>query len=178
MLENIDFTSKRLKTRNLNENDIEKLYIIYSDKESMKYRGSEPMKNIEDASKMVSTQKIEEKNAIKIRKAIVEKESNDLIGTLLLEWSNSDPNRYEVGFSFDKNKWNNGYGKETLDMVLGKLEKIKEIREIKAWCLKVNIASVKIFEKNGFAKMSQNEYPESYLFIKELRKSAENKKHC
>src|SRR5690606_25000807 len=90
MLKNIELNSKRLKTRNLNEGDIEKLFKIYSDKESMKFRGSKPMNKIADASKMIFDQTIEKNNIIKIRKAIIKKENKELIGTLLLECDKSD----------------------------------------------------------------------------------------
>ena len=174
MLKNVELNSKRLKTRNLNEGDIEKLFKIYSDKESMKFRGSKPMNKIADASKMIFDQTIEKNNIIKIRKAIIKKENKELIGTLLLECDKSFPNRCEIGFSFEKSEWNNGYGKETLDMVLEKLKTINSIKEVKAWCIKKNIASVKILEKKGFTRINQNEFPESYLFIKELKKTAHN----
>src|SRR5690606_13583906 len=141
MLKNVELNSKRLKTRNLNEGDIEKLFKIYSDKEPMKFRGSKPMNKIADASKMIFDQTIEKNNIIKIRKAIIKKENKELIGTLLLECDKSFPNRCEIGFSFEKSEWNNGYGKETLDMVLEKLKTINSIKEVKAWCIKKNIAS-------------------------------------
>ena len=171
MLKNVELNSKRLKTRNLNEGDIEKLFKIYSDKESMKFRGSKPMNKIADASKMIFDQTIEKNNIIKIRKAIIKKKNKELIGTLLLECDKSFPNRCEIGFSFEKSEWNNGYGKETLDMVLEKLKTINSIKEVKAWCIKKNIASVKILEKKGFTRINHNEFPESYLFIKELKKN-------
>lgn len=174
MLKNIKLISKRLKTRSLSESDIEKLFQIYSDEKSMKFRGSKPMKDIKDAIQMVSGQKSEIGNIVKIRKAIIKKKNSELIGTLLLKWDKSYPNRYEIGFSFDKVEWNNGYGSETLDMVLKKLENYDEITEIKAWCVKKNSASIKIFNKKGFIKINQNEFPRSYLFIKELKKTTHN----
>src|SRR5690606_23953642 len=104
MLKNVELNSKRLKTRNLNEGDIEKLFKIYSDKESMKFRGSKPMNKIADASKMIFDQTIEKNNIIKIRKAIIKKENKELIG--LYFWNATNHFLTDVKLDFHSKKVN------------------------------------------------------------------------
>lgn len=163
-----NFESERLKTRQLVEEDAVNLFQIYSDKEAMKYRGSKPMESIEEGHKMITEQFIENNCTVKVRLAVIKKSNNCLIGTLLLLVDKQVNHSCEIGFSFGKKYWGNGYGTETLTMVTDKLTTIENSKEIKAWCIKENIASIRIFEKAGFSKRKQNKYPNSNLFVKKL----------
>jgi len=162
------FESERLKTSSLNEEDIESLFQMYSDHEAMKYRGSKPMITISDAHFMVANQTSEKGSISKLRLGIRTKTTNILMGTLLLSYNCDLENQLEIGFSFGKEFWHQGYGTETLQMVISHLQTLKSIQELKAWCMKENIASIRIFKNAGFSKMAQNEYPQSHLFVKQL----------
>lgn len=168
MFENLQFESERLITGQLCKADTPTLFQMYSDREAMKYRGSGPMKSIAEAEKMVVDQLKINGQSSALRLAIRNKPNNHLIGTLLLKWDENKPTQCEIGFSFGKQYWNNGYGKETFKMIEERLKSVEEVEEIKAWCRNENIASIRIFEKAGFSKVGQNEYPESILFIKKL----------
>lgn len=169
LFKNVYFESERLKTQRLGNNDAISLFLMYSDSDAMKYRGSKPMKSIEDAYDMISNQFIANNKISKLRLAIWDKTSNNLIGTLLLTWDNHFQSTCEVGFSFGKEYWRKGYGRETLQMMEKGFGNYKNTKAIKAWCIKKNLASVRIFEKAGFSKIQQNEYPQSHLFIKKIQ---------
>ena len=169
MLENIQFESDRLITQPLSEADAKSLFQIYSDNKAMIYRGSRSMHNMEDAYTMVSNQFVTHNQISKLRLGVRVKSTNQLIGTLLLTWSKNSISTCELGFSFGKDYWNNGFGKETVEMVVKKLQTTESITEIIAWCIKENLSSVKLFRKTGFSKKKQNEYPKSYLFSKRIK---------
>lgn len=163
--ESIQFESERLITSSLNENDAQALFEMYSDREAMKFRGSAPMTQLEDAFLMISNQRISERDLMKWRLGIRMKSDNRLIGTLLLVL-NSSSRSCEIGFSFGKQYWGKGFGWETVQMVAEYLMNSMTMNGITAWCRRENTASIKIFEKAGFSETPQNDYPESILFVK------------
>ncbi len=168
MLKDINFESERLITQKLYKKDTEMLLQIYSDSGAMKYRGSKAMKSIEDAIRMVEEQYIENKQVEKIRIGIRKKSDNRLIGTLLLTNDKNAKSSVEIGFSFAKNHWGNGFGQETLSMVECKLPRFEKLEKLRAWCINENIASIRIFQKAGFSEVTQNKYPQSTLLEKAL----------
>jgi len=168
MFKDILLNSERLSFRELDNKDAERLYFIYSDKAAMKYRGSKPMLDISEAYEMITKRVNNQNNLDSYRFGIIEKSENLLIGTLLLKYNTKVQNQCEIGFSFDKNHWNKGYGKETTNILINSFKELKHLKELKAWCKKENIASMKILEKIGFSKKNQNEYPESYLYLLEM----------
>ena len=174
MFQQIKFESDRLIARPLERKDAESLFKIYSDQEAMKYRGSAPMQCLEEAFHMIVKQQIKDNHNTKIRLGLLDKSKDRLIGTLLLDIKKNQTN-CEVGFSFGKKYWSNGFGSETLKMVEESLEKTKKIKEICAWCVKENIASVKIFQKAGYVKKQQIDYPQSYLFEKKIKNDTTTK---
>jgi len=167
----IHFKSERLATANLTQADATALFQIYSDKEAMKYHGSAPMESIEDVYAMITAQ-LTTHPISKLRLGIRLTANNQLIGTLLLVW-NTKTRECEVGFSFGKDHWGNGYGQETLAMMEEKLSAVDRVQTIKAWSNRENQASIRIFEKAGFSVIEQNEHPQSYLFAKRIRHEQE-----
>ncbi len=174
MFQQIKFESERLIAKPLYRKDAGSLFEIYSDQEAMKYRGSAPMKCLEDAFQMITEQEKKGYQGTKTRLGLLDKSKNKLIGTLLLVNKEKQTN-CEVGFSFGKKYWGNGFGSETLEMVEQTLKRIEEIEKINAWCIKENIASVRIFQKAGYIEKLQNDYPKSYLFEKRLKNDTTTK---
>lgn len=168
MLERLRFESKRLRTEILTKEDSQTLFQMYSDAEAMKFRGSNPMINTQDAYKMIAEQYYENDSTSKIRLGIRKKSDNLLIGTVLLKVDNDLPKKCEIGFSFGKEHWRNGYGQETITMIESKLSTTKVFKELIAWCINDNTASLRLFQKSGFKKIDQSEYPKSTLFVKRI----------
>ena len=168
MLEDFNFESERLITSQLLKEDEAVLFEMYSDKEAMRFRDSGAMNTIKDAAHMVENQLSFNNGISKLRLGIKNKSQNTLIGTLLLVHNNDSPNQYEVGLSFGKKYWGKGYALETLKMVEDELKTHHSIYNIKAWCRKGNVASIKLFKKANYLEQQQNIYPKSLLFIKAL----------
>lgn len=168
MLRDIQLNSDRLFTRRLNLSDVSTLFSYYSDVEAMKFRGSAPLKTMDEAEMMVRNSFNKTEDAYNLRLGICCKENNLLLGTLLLKWSPDSNTQCEIGFSFGQKFWNQGFGHETIQMALYNLQKQTSVKSVLAWCIKDNLASIKILIKNGFVESNQDHFPESILLIKEL----------
>ncbi len=155
---------KYFQYRTLNTNDCISLLAIYSDAEAMKYRSSQPMRSIEDAHSFIQNQLVKTEDTTTIRKAVVLKETNTLIGSIMLRYFHDDPDSCLIGYSIGKMYWNKGYGKQIIADIIHYLKIETEVRIIQAWTIKENIASQKILEHNNFIRIPQSEYPESYLY--------------
>lgn len=94
MFEGFNFESERLITSQLLKNDVAALFEMYSDKETMRYRGSESMNSIVDAVFMVENQRSVNNGMSKLRLGIKNKTEDVLIGTLLLVKDEKSPNQY------------------------------------------------------------------------------------
>ena len=165
MFRDIQFESSQLITKSLELSDAPTLLSFYSDAEAMKYRGSPPMQSKNDAVSMILNQCYIEDNQNKLRLAIWNKDINELIGTLLIQWNTENNAACEIGFSFGKIHWNKGYAQQTLHMIEDRLSQ-KGGCTITAFCMKDNLASISVFEKAMYSTVNQDEFPLSLLFIK------------
>lgn len=161
----INSQTDRLIFSLLKPTDARRLFEFYSDAEAMRFRGSGPMASIEDAHEMIANQNIEAEGKTKQRLAIRRKSDDSMIGTLLLVIESSV---CEVGFSFGQQFWNRGYASETLAMVEKHFQTEATITELKAWVVKENEASVRLFQKAGFEETPQSRFPGSILFFKSI----------
>lgn len=164
-----NFESERLRFREMEQVDAAQLLEIYSDAEAMKYRHNPPMKNMEDAISFIQDQKLETDTHYKIRKGVIIKESNELIGSMMYKWSKKNEAACVIGYSIGANYWRRGFGREIVQALVGSIKGLGSVQEIKAWTIKDNIASNRILEINGFQIKEQSEFPESYLFVRKIK---------
>jgi len=154
----------RITFRKLIESDAEKIFLIYSNKEAMKYRGSKALESIMDAKQFIINQKIVKNDVLTIRKGVEIIETKELIGSVMFRFRNKEKQVCEIGYSIGKEYWGKGFGHEIVKKIIETSMKNNDIETLKAWTHKENISSVKILEKNGFKKTKQNEYVDSYLY--------------
>lgn len=152
--------SKRLNFRTLHLDDATRLFEIYSDAEAMKYRQSEPHLTMEDTLEMLERDFLVRISNYEIRYAILDKESQILIGTFMYQPLTK---KAIIGYSFAKEYWNKGFASEVVQYFVEHL-KSKEYEFLEAWVLKENIPSCKVLEKNGFKKITQTIYPQSQFY--------------
>lgn len=153
--------SERLLIRYLAPEDENALFEIYSDKEAMKYRGSKPFESIEEVQQMLQDTNEKLIAQTEFRYAVIEKETNFLIGTFL--YKNSINNQCEIGYSIGKAYWKKGYGTELLNLMIPFLKAIG-FEYLYAKTKKGNEASFQLLIKNGF-KINQFQSQESYYFF-------------
>ena len=153
--------NEKLLIRELTQNDVDVIFELYSDKEAMKFRGSKPFENIEEAIIMIKKVTENIKNGTEYRYAIIEKLSNKLIGTYLITPITNL--NCMVGCSIGKNYWRLGYGLEVMTLMLEYLKNL-EFKQIIGLIKKENIPSIKLVEKMKFRLIEQTEHPEFYKY--------------
>lgn len=168
MIEDLMPDSNRLFTSPLKDKDAMVLFSFYADGEAMKYRGSGPMKDVSDAQEMIDTAIDLTADKKKVRRAVRLKSNDLLVGTILLSVKHKSPNECEVGFSFGKEHWGQGFAQEILIALEAALIKQMKCTVLKAWCKKPNIASNRIFEKLEFELQKQDSFPDSNLYSKNI----------
>ncbi|REG86294.1 GNAT family N-acetyltransferase [Winogradskyella sediminis] len=102
---------------------------------------------------------------LNIRYGIIEKKSNELIGTYLIT-PISDLNCM-VGCSFGKKYWRQGYGTEVMNLMSEYLKNLN-YKKIIGLIKKENIPSIKLVEKMNYKLVKQNKYPEFHQYEKRI----------
>jgi ribosomal-protein-alanine N-acetyltransferase len=157
--------NRKLLIRELIPNDVKVIFELYSDKEAMKFRGSKPFENIDEAEKMLKKVAENINNGIEYRYGIIEKETNNLIGTYLITPITNI--ECMVGCSIGKKYWRLGYGIEVMMLMSEYLRNLK-YEKIVGLIKKENIPSIKLVEKMNFVLIEQTEKPEFYKYEKEI----------
>ena len=114
--------TSRLILREIVTEDVDRIFLLDSNPEVMKYIGVKPVTKLEESEETINKiRKQYQENGI-ARWAVVEKESNLLIGwsglKLLTEPINGFKNVYELGYRFLPEFWGKGYATEAGKAVL------------------------------------------------------------
>lgn len=158
--------NEKLGIRKLTKTDVNVLFELYSDKEAMKFRGSKPFENIEEAIAMLDKVAENILNETEYRYAIIEKKSNEVIGTFLITpVSDSD---CKIGCSIGKKYWRMGYGMEVMLLMSEYLKNLK-YKKLIGLIKKENIPSIKLVQKLNYAFVEQTNYPNFYQYEKEIK---------
>jgi [ribosomal protein S5]-alanine N-acetyltransferase len=165
--------TQRLILRKFEETDAERLFLLDSNPEVMKYIGVPPLSDIsesENVIKMIQQQYLD--NGVG-RLAVIEKESGLLIGwsglKLITQEINGYNNIYDLGYRFIPEYWEKGYAlesaKASLDFGFNDLK--AEI--IYAHAHSENEGSNHILRKIGFEKTGEFTEPDGICFWYELQ---------
>ena len=153
---NIRIETERLIMRPFQKDDVERLFLLDSNPEVMKYIGIKPLTKIEQSAeviKMVQKQYTEKGIG---RWAVIEKESNLLIGwsgLKLIDYEiNGHQNFYEIGYRFLPEFWGKGYATESAKASLEYGFKKMNLDKICAHAHSENVASNHTLKKLGFVE--------------------------
>ncbi|WP_175621700.1 GNAT family N-acetyltransferase [Chryseobacterium schmidteae] len=166
--------TKRLVLRKFEEADYERLFLLDSNSEVMKYIGMPTLSKVEESKEVVKMimQQYEDNGVGRL--AVIEKESELLIGWSGLKLNTSEVNGYqnfhELGYRFLPETWGKGYatesGKASLEYGFNDLK--AEVIYAYAHC--ENQASNHILTKLGFEKTGEFTEPDGICFWYELKK--------
>lgn len=165
--------TQRLILRKFEETDAERLFLLDSDPEVMKYIGMPPLSDMtesENVIKMIQQQYLD--NGVG-RLAVIEKESGLLIGwsglKLITQEINGYNNIYDLGYRFIPEYWGKGYAlesaKASLDFGFNNLK----AETIYAHAHSENEGSNHILRKLGFEKTCEFTELDGICFWYELQ---------
>lgn len=166
--------TERLILRKLEEADAERIFLMDSDPEVMKYIGVPVSTDIEESRHLIRMiQKQYDENGVG-RLAVIEKDSGLLIGwsglKLLTQETNGHKNVLELGYRFLPESWGKGYAMEagiaSLEYGFNELN----ADAIYAYAHSEHDVSNYILRKLGFEKTSEFEEPDGICFWYELKK--------
>lgn len=166
--------TKRLLLRKFEDADFERMFLMDSNPEVMKYIGVPPLTDVNESKNVIKhIQKQYAENGIG-RLAVVEKESGLLIGwsglKLLTEEINGYKNVLDLGYRFLPESWRKGYAYEAAKASLDFGFHQMNAEKITAYAHFENAASIHILTKLGFEKTSEFEEPDGKCFWYELKR--------
>ncbi|WP_288459232.1 GNAT family N-acetyltransferase [uncultured Chryseobacterium sp.] len=165
--------TQRLILRKFEETDAERLFLLDSDPEVMKYIGVPPLSDItesENVIKMIQQQYLD--NGVG-RLAVIEKETGLLIGwsglKLITQEINGYNNIYDLGYRFIPEYWGKGYALESAKASLDFGFNDLKAETIYAHAHSENEGSNHILRKLGFEKTGEFTEPDGICFWYELQ---------
>ena len=170
----VHIETERLILRKFAEEDVDRLFLLDSNPEVMKYIGMPPLSAVEESKEVVKMimQQYEENGVGRL--AVIEKQSGLLIGWSGLKLNtsvvNNHQNFYELGYRFLPETWGKGYATESgrASLKYGFNDLKAEI--IYAYVHSHNEASNQVLNKLGFEKTSEFTEPDGVCFWYELKK--------
>lgn len=166
--------TQRLLMRKFEETDFERLFLLDSNPEVMKYIGIPPLSEPHESKKvikMIQQQYVD--NGIG-RLAVIEKETGLLIGwsglKLLKEEINGYKDVYDLGYRFLPEKWGKGYAFEAAKASLDYGFHTLKTDTIYAHAHSENTGSNHILKKLGLEKTSEFTEPDGVCFWYEIKK--------
>jgi ribosomal-protein-alanine N-acetyltransferase len=142
--------SERLIYREVNSEDVEDIFKIYSDPEVAKYDWYKPIDTKEDALFIINRYKREFQNKEEITWGVARKSDNKIIGYCCFGTFDDDSIRSEIGYGFNRDEWNNGYATEAIKVLVKFGFESMNFNRIEATVTLGNDASVKALKKANF----------------------------
>ncbi len=142
--------SPRLRLRQLQVADIEDLFAIFSDEQTMRYWSHAPFKDRTEAEAYLRNIDAGRINGTHLQWGIALREDDKIIGTTTLFSLNPKHRRAEIGYALASRFWRSGFGREALMVVLEHAFKSLGYLRIEADIDPRNVASCHLVEKLGF----------------------------
>lgn len=166
--------TSRLILRPLEKSDAERLFLLDSNPQVMKYVGQPILHAPEESAKVIEMIRRQYCENGTGRFAVVEKESGLLIGwnglKLNRESVNGHQNFYELGYRLMPEFWGKGYAVESSVAFLNVGFAQMNLEVIYAYAHQENQASLKVLQKLGFAQTGTFEEPDGTCCWLELPK--------
>lgn len=138
--------------REIEDDDCDAIFMIYSEKEVCRYFGINPLKEMSEARGIITYFKKSDEDHTSFSLAIVSKKSDDLIGLCHFQEINLAYRKAELSFELNKTSWCKGVMTEVLKSFISYGFEQLNFNRIQANVCADNKGSVKLLEKNGFEK--------------------------
>lgn len=141
--------TERLVLKDFDENNIEDIYEIFGDEETMRYYDIGPFTQIEEAHDFISHMKKRSRDGTGIRWGLFLDEK--LIGTCGFNGYKAK-RRSVIGYDLNRTYWNKGYVTEALKTICNYGFEELEIHRKEAYVIPGNPGSERVLEKCGFER--------------------------
>lgn len=166
--------TERLILRKFEETDAERMFLMDSHPEVMRYIGIPPLYDIRETENILTMIRQQYADHGVGRLAVIEKKSNLLIGwsglKLLTQEVNGYKNVYDLGYRFLPEYWGKGYASESAKASLDFGFNGLKIDIIYAHAHSENHASNHVLRKLGFRKTGDFTEPDGICFWYELNR--------
>ncbi|WP_185145547.1 GNAT family N-acetyltransferase [Chryseobacterium shandongense] len=166
--------TERLILRKFEETDAERMFLMDSHPEVMKYIGMPPLTDIHETENSITMIRQQYKDHGVGRLAVIEKESRLLIGwsglKFLTQKINGYNNVFDLGYRFLPEFWGKGYASESAKASLDFGFNGLKIDVIYAHAHSENQASNHVLKKLGFRKTGEFTEPDGICFWYELNR--------
>ncbi len=144
--------TNRFVLRKLNENDIGDVFKILSNPKVIDNLNMEIHKSIEDTKNLFDEYFEDLKKGKKFPYAIINKNTKDFIGVILVKLDIYDEDCYEFTIYLKEEFWGIGVYSEILPYVVDFAFNDIKTGNVRGFVMEKNIASSKVLEKSGFKK--------------------------
>jgi len=144
--------AERILLRHLEKSDVDSLFDIFSDDETMRYWSSPPFQSRDEAENLLAEIHGYFAQKMLFQWGIALKESDRIIGTTTLFHLDTKNRRAEIGYALDRRFWGKGYVNEALNSLFKYAFENLKMHRIEADVDPRNSASVKVLERLGFQK--------------------------
>jgi len=145
-----ELSTERLVLRQLTFEDKKAIFRLRSNKEINEFIKRETPKNLNQAEGFIQTCLDEFENENRVFWAMVEEDSNQLIGTIVFHKVDLENNYAEIGCELDPDYQEEGYMNEAMKAVLEFGKSSMQLKTIEAFTHHNNTASIALIEKHQF----------------------------
>ena len=152
LLNKIKIETERLKLKALTDDDANSLFSIFSDPIVMKYWNTEAWREVSQAHEFItsSTRAMSENSSLTL--GVFLKDSNTLIGKIMLFSIDNESKRAEIGFGISRDFWGKGIVAEAANALIDYAFNKLNLRRIEAEVDPDNNASAKALTRLGFVQ--------------------------
>lgn len=144
--------ASRVRLRHIENADIDSLYDIFSDAEAMRFFGSLPFSERDEAVNYLAEINENFQKKTHFQWGIALKSDDKIIGTSTIFHTDEKHRRAEIGYALNREFWGKGYVTEALNSLFKFAFDELNLHRIEADVDPRNNASIKILEKFGFQK--------------------------
>ncbi len=147
-----ELSTDRLHLKEIKDEHAGILFELFTNKDVLKYYGSDPMGDISEAQELIQKFRVGLKHNTVIRWGIFLKSENKLIGTCGFHNWNHRYYRAEVGYELSPEYWGQAYMREALEAITEYGFNELDLHRVGALISPHNNASLSLIEKLGFER--------------------------
>jgi len=141
---------KNISFKELSTTDAEEIHNYASDREVSRFIGWSLMNSLDDTREHIETMVNREAAGTHLYASIVQKSTQEIIGTAMIFNFDHEANQAEIGYVFHRDHWGKGYGTECVALMSDFAFESLNLHKLHASVVDANVGSARILEKNGY----------------------------